>query len=111
MAQAYSNPKRENDPHALPDLEVWQDEVWQVECRCGEYEIPEPVCLSDVECPSCERKPLSVGGISDANGKPKRGWFYWFCFPGCMPDSDMHGPFESQAEALADARDGMDDEE
>jgi hypothetical protein len=34
------------------------------------------------------------------------GWYYWFCFPGCMPDSDPIGPFTTEAEALADAQAG-----
>lgn len=32
------------------------------------------------------------------------GWFYWYCFPGCLPDSDPIGPFESFNEALEDVR-------
>lgn len=32
------------------------------------------------------------------------GWYYWYCFPGCLPDSDPMGPFDTEAEALADAR-------
>ena len=32
------------------------------------------------------------------------GWYYWFCFPGCLPDSDPYGPFDSEEEALEDAR-------
>jgi hypothetical protein len=36
--------------------------------------------------------------ISDAGG------FYWrACFPGCLPDSDPFGPFDTYAEALNDA--------
>ena len=32
--------------------------------------------------------------------------FYWqTCLPGCLPDSDPFGPFNSEKEALADARD------
>lgn len=31
------------------------------------------------------------------------GYFYWFCFPGCMPDSEPFGPFESEASAYRDA--------
>jgi hypothetical protein len=27
------------------------------------------------------------------------GWFYWFCMPGCMPDSAPYGPFDSAEEA------------
>lgn len=33
------------------------------------------------------------------------GWYWWPCFPGCLPDSDPIGPFDTEAEALADARD------
>lgn len=32
------------------------------------------------------------------------GWYYWFCLPGCLPDSEPIGPFATEAEALADAR-------
>ena len=31
------------------------------------------------------------------------GHFYWFSQPGCLPDSEPFGPFNSQADALADA--------
>ena len=32
------------------------------------------------------------------------GWYYAFGFPGCLWDSDPVGPFDTEAEALADAR-------
>ena len=32
------------------------------------------------------------------------GWYWWVCFPGCLPASDAMGPFNTKAEALADAR-------
>lgn len=32
------------------------------------------------------------------------GWYWWSCFPGCLPDGDPIGPFDTQAEALADAQ-------
>jgi hypothetical protein len=28
------------------------------------------------------------------------GWYYWACFPGCLPDSDPIGPFETEEEAI-----------
>lgn len=108
--QAYSDPKREADPHALPDVELWRTPVYLVECVCGEYEIPEPASFEDLLCPSCERPATACGGISTADGKPKLGWFYWNCFPGCLPDSEPFGPFDSEAEALAAAQEGADDE-
>lgn len=107
MPQAYSNPARENDPMALPDVEYWEDRVWMLDCpTCGEHEVPwsvavGPIAWEDVRC-SCGAKPDSLGGISDANGEQKRAWFYWSCFPGCLPDSDPIGPFATEAECIAD---------
>jgi hypothetical protein len=31
------------------------------------------------------------------------GWYWWPCFPGCLPESDPIGPFATEAEAIADA--------
>jgi len=32
------------------------------------------------------------------------GWYYWFCSPGCLPDSDPIGPFRTSDDALQDAK-------
>jgi hypothetical protein len=29
------------------------------------------------------------------------GYFACFCFPGCMPDSDWSGPFDTEEEAVS----------
>jgi hypothetical protein len=39
------------------------------------------------------------------------GWYYWSCFPGCLPDSEPMGPFASEQDALDDAQDDNDEEE
>jgi len=65
MSKIYSDPRRESDPHALPDVEVF---------------------------------PHTAYGMEDA------GWYYWFCLPGCLPDSDPFGPFETEAATIADAQ-------
>jgi len=33
-----------------------------------------------------------------------RGYYWHSCFPGCLPDSDPIGPFETEEEAIEDAR-------
>lgn len=34
------------------------------------------------------------------------GYYWWACFPGCLPDSEFpNGPFETESAAVADARD------
>ena len=32
------------------------------------------------------------------------GWYYWFVQPGCLPDGEPVGPFETAQEAEADAQ-------
>jgi hypothetical protein len=74
MGQVYSDPSRENDKYALPDVEVWYAE----EGEAGE----------------------------DGDGEPMpAGWYWWSCFPGCLPDGDPMGPFDSEEEAIEDAQD------
>ena len=72
--QAYSDPSRESNPHALPDVEVFHSD-------------------------DCFFEP----GDDAMNSAP--GWYWWSCFPGCLPDSEPIGPFETEAAALADAQD------
>lgn len=68
--QAYSDPNRESDAYALPDVEVfWSDE-----------------------------QTTEEGEALEA------GWYWWSCFPGCLPDGDPTGPFATEEEALADAQ-------
>lgn len=38
---------------------------------------------------------------------PRAGWYWWACFPGCLPDGDPSGPFDSEADAIADAQGAM----
>lgn len=74
--QAYSDPKRADDPHALPDVEVFyldRNAMWTV-----------------------------TGDALADDSEP--GWYWWFCFPGCLPDGDPVGPFDTEADALADAQ-------
>ncbi len=37
------------------------------------------------------------------------GWYWWPCFPGCLPDGAPAGPFDSAAEAEEDAQDALSD--
>lgn len=76
----YSDESRENDERSLPDVEVFyadEDtiEIWNDE-RCNEYDA-----MAYTE-----------------------GWYYWLCLPGCLPDSEPIGPFETEEEALDDAK-------
>ena len=83
MSQHYSDPSRESDPYALPDVVVFYADE-------GDLQIEGYACHSPPE----------------ENEEPSpAGWYYWFCFPGCMPDSDPIGPFATEREAVRAMRD------
>lgn len=43
-------------------------------------------------------------GFSDQEAAESlAGFYYWFCFPGCLPEGDAIGPFETETRAYADA--------
>lgn len=93
--QAYSHASREQDPHALPDLEIFYVDEPHSEGNWADTfgslcDDPPPACLPGAPC-------------------AHEGYYWWSCFPGCMPDSEPNGPFTTAAEALADARDFGDD--
>ena len=64
--QAFSDPNRMLETHALPDIEYWYQ----------------------------DKPTLAVDSP---------GWFWWPCFPGCLPDSDEpNGPFGSEKACVDD---------
>lgn len=85
MGQAYSDPRRENEPTSLPDVEVF-------------FMTPEEAIRHTEQ------------SDDDSLGY-EPGWYYWFCFPGCLPDSEPIGPFGTEQEALEDAQEGSGDDE
>ena len=95
--QAYSDPKRENDPHALPDVEVFRLTVADfLNAEPGTWQMH---AMRDA-MGSSDQTPALEG----VTARDLAGWYWWSCFPGCMPDSDPIGPFATEAEALADAQ-------
>lgn len=76
MTQAYSNPKREEDQYALPDVEVFY------------------MSTKDIK---------DLG--QDGDLYTTKGWYWWTCLPGCLPDSEPSGPFDTEEDALQDAQD------
>lgn len=71
------------------------------------YSDPERAA-DDTALPNVEVFYMAAGeGPATDDGEPSEaGWFWWPCFPGCLPDGEAYGPFASEAEALADAQDG-----
>lgn len=58
-------------------------------------------------CPDVETFFIDEGDddFKNEDGDPlPKGWYWWTCFPGCLPDSDPFGPFDTEDEAIADAQ-------
>ena len=48
--------------------------------------------------------PCDFPVFYDADGAPvKPGWYWWACFPGCIPDGEPCGPYASSQQAHEDA--------
>ena len=63
-------------------------------CASLSFKYDEPT-TSEAVCQDCNdgtKVPLN-----------QTGWFYWFCQPGCLPDSEPFGPFSTAEEAEDDA--------
>tara|TARA_R110002020_G_scaffold417080_2_gene626259 strand:+ start:1675 stop:1917 length:243 start_codon:yes stop_codon:yes gene_type:complete len=73
IRQVYSDPKREAEKYALPNVEVfyYTDYNYHVE---NPEEALEP------------------------------GYYFWDCFPGCLPDSEPWGPYETEQKAIEAAQ-------
>jgi len=101
MSRHYSNPKRESDPWALPDIETWEVDA----------------ATDPEECPGCSDTTRFGADEETEEDREQfhlsncRGWWWRSGFPGCLPDGEAQGPYETEAEALADAREGLDDDE
>ena len=102
--QAYSDPRRAHDPHALPDIEIFeltahevaaQDEdlVWEYSKR-HEFRL----------CHMNGRVREAMLDAMIAEQEIEGGWYWWACFPGCMPDGPATGPFPTAALAREDAQ-------
>lgn len=74
MAQHYSDPAREPSPYTLPDIETFEITATGTPWEGADGERLEP------------------------------GWYWWSCTPGCLPDSEPFGPYDTEADALADAQ-------
>jgi hypothetical protein len=102
--QAYSNIDRENDPHALPDLEIFQLTAEEVAEQDQDLVYEYSKRFEFRLCHMNGRVRQAMLDTIVAEEGITGGWFYWYCFPGCMPDSEAMGPYPTRTAALKAAR-------
>ena len=104
MSRFYSDPERETDTWSLPDIEVFELTAREVAERdedlIYEYMKRHEFRLAAMSGRVRERM---FDAMIEAEGI-EGGWFYWYCFPGCLPDSEPIGPYPSWQAAKAAAQ-------
>jgi hypothetical protein len=75
----------------------------------GEYGSFETFEVSEKEVQ--ESRELNSGDPDEAPFGAGPGWYWWPCFPGCVPDGDPMGPFATEQDALFDVKERSDDAE
>lgn len=104
MGQFYTNPDRESDPYALPDVEVFELTAREVaemeEDLIFDYMKRHEFRLAAM---NSRYRDAMFDAMIEEQGITG-GWFYWFCFPGCLPDSRPFGPYKTRQEAIDAAR-------
>lgn len=82
----------------MSTIEVFHVQTGECD-SCNGYVPMLAASWSRQDCYSCSR-----GRAHPIAGDEKRmGWWYWYCQPGCLPDSDPIGPFDSEEQAWEDA--------
>lgn len=106
--QIYSDPEREKDEHALPDVEVFQ--LTAIEAA----EMDEEMVYEYLKRPEWKYRLATMNrkdresmlAVMVEEQGIQGGWFWQACMPGCLPDGNAVGPFKTKDEAIADCREG-----
>ena len=49
--------------------------------------------------------PATIGPELKRIAGELAGWYWWSCFPGCLPNGDPSGPYATEQAAIDDAQD------
>ena len=88
MSQHYSDETRAEDPYTLPDVEV--------------FYMDQPTCDHCGRENKAARETCRFCGAILPEFAP--GWYFWYCLPGCLPDSEPDGPYPTEEAALEAVR-------
>ena len=96
MSRHYSDPKRAGETWALPNVEVFEvtaQEFWSA------FVADDSTWLAQTMS-----EAIDVGFDAVEAARDLAGWYYWYCFPGCLPDSEPCGPYASETDAVEAAQ-------
>jgi hypothetical protein len=102
MPHIYSNPMRETDPHALPDVWVYQVTAEEV-AESDEELVREYLRRFPLATMNSGERDRMVSAIVEEE-EISGGWAWCYCLPGCLPDSGIMGVYPTAQEAIAAAQ-------
>lgn len=77
---------------------------WERNCE-RHPRMMNPSCHQCCMAGSFEVFYKEADGTLDPNGEPyETGWYWWACWPGCIPDGDPMGPYATEQEAIEYAK-------
>jgi hypothetical protein len=105
--QFYSDPRREKEKYALPNCEAFEVTAgewwWDANGERVDAPLHDGVNCADL---SDNDRQADEDCPEHRDWSPcEAGWYYWYCLPGCMPDSDPLGPYETAEEAIKACQD------
>ena len=103
--QFYTDPSREFDTYAMPDARVYELTAREV-AEMDEDALHDHMRLRGFQfaAMNSRTRDAMLDAIIENNGITG-GWFFDYCLPGCLPDSQPFGPYESRDAAITAARD------
>jgi hypothetical protein len=98
--QFYSNPERASDTYAMPDCEVFELTAREVAEQDDDliYEYMKRHEFRLAAMNSRDRDKMFDAMIEEEG--ITGGWFYWYCFPGCLPEGFPIGPYKDHKAAI-----------
>lgn len=95
----------------LNDDGTWMSERLAEEVPHAAEEKARAAALAESgETADAEQVRAAIESDCQKEAKNLEGWYYWTCFPGCLPEGDAIGPFKTEEEAQADAGEEVEDE-
>jgi hypothetical protein len=105
----YSDTTKENDLHTIPDFEVFELNAHEVaemdEDLIRQYSRKHEYRLATMNNRTREAMLDAIVENEGITG----GYFFQFCFPGCLPESSPFGPYPTRQAAIEAARDMAND--
>ena len=95
--QAYLDESRATDPYALPDLSIEHQEWITLEYQGETHRFDGIDDALDYV-----REVYRDGDSIEIN--TESGYYAAICLPGCLPDSDWSGPYDSEDDAMQEMR-------